>query len=149
MSRKIFIFAICRSSVCSIFSVGFALLIARFTYATAFMRRLKLLNLIHLMRACTSLVVAGNADGWTLSSSEAKMSGISLGQLSADSLSQAGPVNHSLCHKSSIVMNRVPISAGLFIPLTCFHCETSVVSKISATRFATNTCCLRCELFIH
>ena len=41
------------------------------------------------------------------------------------------------------------MSAGLLIPLTWFHCETLVVSRISATLFATNTCCLRWELWIH
>ena len=41
------------------------------------------------------------------------------------------------------------MSAGLLIPLTYFHCETSVVSSIAATQLATNTCCLRCETCIH
>ena len=41
------------------------------------------------------------------------------------------------------------MSAGLLIPLIRFHCDTLVVSKISATLFATKTCCLRWELRIH
>ena len=41
---------------------------------------------------------------------------------------QAGPVSHSLHLSSSMLIALVPMSAGLLIPLTCFHCETSVVS---------------------
>ena len=62
---------------------------------------------------------------------------------------QSGPVSHSLLLGSSMLIARVPKSAGLLIPLTCFHCETSVISSISATQLATNTCCLRWKLCIH
>ena len=62
---------------------------------------------------------------------------------------QAGPMGPSLLLSSSMLIALVPMSAGLLIPLTCFHCETIFVSKISATRLATITCCLRWELCIH
>ena len=58
-------------------------------------------------------------------------------------VNQAGPVSHSLLLSSSTLIAR------LLKPLTWFHCETLVISKISATLFATNTCCLRWELWIH
>ena len=41
------------------------------------------------------------------------------------------------------------MSAGLLIPLTSFHCKTSIVSSISAARLAENNSCLRWELCIY
>ena len=63
-------------------------------------------------------------------------------------LNHAGPVSHSLLLSCSTLVALVPMSAGLSIPFTWFFFETSVLSKISANRFATNTCCLRRELCI-
>ena len=87
-------------------------------------------------------------DEGILSSSDAKIRFTCSGHFSGR-FNQAGPVSHSLLLSSSMLIALVPMSAGLLIPLTCFHCETSVVSSISATRLATNTCCLRWELCIH
>ena len=64
------------------------------------------------------------------------------GHASVLSCSQAGPVIHSLSSKSLICMPRVPISAELVVPWTCFPSSTVEVSRISASRFATNTVCL-------
>ena len=41
------------------------------------------------------------------------------------------------------------LSAGLLIAPKSLHCEISVVSSISATQLATNTCCLRWKMCIH
>ena len=62
---------------------------------------------------------------------------------------QPGPLSHSLFLSFSILIALVPKSARLLLLLTCFRCETSVVSSISAARSATNTCFFRWELCIH
>ena len=83
------------------------------------------------------------------SSSEAKIRFTCSGHLLSGRLNRAGPVSHSLLLSSSMLIALVLMSAGLLIPLTCFHCETSVVSSFSEIRWATNSCCLRWELRIH
>ena len=88
-------------------------------------------------------------DEGTFSSSEPNIRCTCSGHSLSGRFSQAGPVSHSLLLSSSMLIALVPMSAWLLIPLTCFHYETSVVSSISATRLATNTCCLRWELCIH
>ena len=83
------------------------------------------------------------------SSSDAKIRFTCSGHSLSVRFTQARPVSHSLLLSSSMLNALVPKSAGLLIPLTCFHCESSVVSSISANRLATNTCCLRWDLCIH
>ena len=83
------------------------------------------------------------------SSSDAKIRFTCSGHSLSGRFNQAGSVSYSLLLSSSMLIDLVPMPAGLLIRLTCFHCETSVVSSISATRFATNTCYLRWELCIH
>ena len=61
-------------------------------------------------------------------------------------LNETVHVSKSLLLSSSIAL--VPTSAGLLIALISLHCETSVVSIISATWLATNNCFLRWELCI-
>ena len=80
-----------------------------------------------------------NTDEGILSSTDAKIRFTCSGNSFSGRFNQAGPVSHSLLLSSSMLIALVPMSAGLLIPLTCFHCETLVVSSISATRLATNT----------
>ena len=58
---------------------------------------------------------------------------------------QAISVSYSQFLNFSILIALVLTSAGFLMPLVCFHCETSVVSKISATQLAITTCWLRVE----
>ena len=83
------------------------------------------------------------------SSFEAKIGFTCSGHSLSGRFRQASTLSHSLLLRSSMLNALVPITGGLLIPLTCFHCETSPVSSISATQLATNTCCLRWELCIH
>ena len=84
-----------------------------------------------------------------LSSSEAMDRFICSGHSLSGCFNQADPVSHSDLLSSTMLVALVPMSAGLLIRLTCFHCEISVESSISATRLATNTCCVRWELCIY
>ena len=88
-------------------------------------------------------------DEGIISSSDVKIRFSCSGHSLSGCFNQAGPLSHSLLLISSMLIALVPMSAGLLIPFTCFYCETSVVSSISATRLVTNTCCLRWELCIH
>ena len=82
-------------------------------------------------------------------SSDAKIRFTCSGHSLSGRFNQAGPVSHSLLLSSSMLIALMPMSSGLLIPLTCLHCETSIVSSISATQLATNTFCLQWELCIH
>ena len=84
-----------------------------------------------------------------LSSSEAKTDLVCSAHSRPGFLNQARPVSHSLPLSSSSLICLALISAGLWKLLTCFHWEKSVLSSHSATRLATNTCCLWGGLGIH
>ena len=88
-------------------------------------------------------------DEGIFSSSDVKNRITCCGHSLSGQFNKAGPLSHLLLLSSSMLIALVPMSAGLLIPLTCFHCETSVVSSISATRLATDNCCFRWELCIH
>ena len=148
-SLKIVAFALSLSSMLTTSVAGLCLFNARCTYATAFTSLLKLLNRSRWITAFFSSACVMKTDEGIVSSSDAKIRFTYCGHsLSGRFNQQASPVSHSLLLNSSKLIALVPMSAGLLIPLTWFHCETSVVSSISATRLATNTCCLRWELCI-
>ena len=146
-SLKIVAFAFPLSSMLTMSVAGLCLLYVHRTYATAFTSLLKLLNRSHWITAFFSSTCIMNTDEGIFSSSDAKIRFTYSGHSLSGRFNQAGPV--SLLLSSSMLIALVPMSAGLLIPLTCFHCEKSVVSSISATGLATNTCCLRWELCIH
>ena len=126
-----------------IFVAGFFFLNARCTYAIVITSLLKLLNRPHWTIGFFSLACVMNVDVGMFSPSAAKTRLTCSGHSISGCFNQAGPVSHSLPLCSLTLMALVPMPAGLWIPLICFHCETLVVSKISATLFATDTCCLR------
>ena len=96
---------------------------------------------------CSACVM--KTDEGSFSSTEARTRFTFYGHTLCDCFNQAGPVSHSLFLSSSMLIFLVPISAGWSIPLTCFHCETFVVSNISVTQLAKNTWCLHRELCIN
>ena len=128
---------------------GLYLFKARCTYATVFSSLLKLLNCSHWITAFFSSACIMKTDEGIISSSDAKIRFTCSDHSLSGCFSQAGPVSYSLLLSSPKLIAPVPMSAWLLIQLTCFHCETSVVSSMSATRLATNTCRLRWELCIH
>ena len=87
-------------------------------------------------------------DEGIFSSSDAKIRFTCSGHSFSGRFNQAGP-GGPITSTKFLDVDLVPISTGLLIPLTCFYCETSVVSTISATRLATSTCYLRWKPCIH
>ena len=140
---KILAFAFSLSTMLATSVAGLCFFIAFCTYVTVFTFLLKLLNCSHWITAFFSSACIMKTDEVIFSSSEAKIRFTSSDHLLCGRFNQADPVSHWLLLSSSMLIARVPMSAGLLLLLTCFHCETSVVSSISATRLATNTCCLR------
>ena len=134
------------SSALNVFVAGVCFLNTHCTYAIVFTSQLKLLNCSHWIISFSSIFAKKTI--WWFCSSEANNKFTCSGHSFSRCFNQAGPVSHSLLLCSSTMTARVPMSARLLIPLTWFHCETLVVSKISPTLFATNTCCLRWELRI-
>ena len=142
-------FAFSLSSMLTKSFPGLCLLNACCTYATVFTSPSMLLNRSHWITAFFSSAFVMKTVEGMLSSSETKTRLKCSGQSLCCHFNQAGPVSPSLLLSSLMLIALVPMSAGLLIPLTCFHCETSVVSSISANRSATNTCCLLWELCIN
>ena len=128
---------------------GLYLLNSRCTYASVVTILLKLLNRSHWMTTFFSSACTMKTDEGIFSSTEAEIRFTCSVHPLSGRFYQAGPVSRSLLFRSSISIAPLPMSAGLLIPLTCFHCEASVVSSISATQLATNTCCLQWQLGIH
>ena len=128
---------------------GLFLLNARCTYAIVFTSLLKLLNCSHFITDFF-FVSAGvmKADEGMFTSMEAKTKLTCSVYSLCVHFNQASPASHSLL-SSSMMIALVPMSAGLMKPLTILHCETLVVSNISASRSATKNCCLRWEMCIH
>ena len=123
---------------------GLYLFNVRCTYATVFTSLLKLLNHSHLITTFFSSACITKTDEGIFCSSYSNISVTCSGQSLFARFNQAGPVSHSPLLRSSMLIALVPMSAGLLIPLTCFHCETSVVSSVSV-----NPCCLQWKLCIH
>ena len=78
-------------------------------------------------------------DEGIFSSSDAKIKFTCSGHSLSGRFKKADPASYSILLSSSRLIALVPLSAGLLIPLTCFHWETSVVFIISAPQLATNT----------
>ena len=133
---KIVALAFSFSSIPVIFVAIFVLLKALCTYVIVFTSQMKLPNCSHWTIYSFSLVVEMKAD-CSFCSSEANSKFTCSGHSLSDYINQAGPVSHLLLLSWSTSMALAPMLAGLLIPLTSFHCETSVVSKNSATRLAT------------
>ena len=142
-------FAFSFSSTLTKSVAGFYLLNARRTYAIVFTSLLKLLNRSYRITAFFSSACVMKTDEGMFSSSEEKKRFTCSDHSFCGRFNQIGPMSHSLLLSSLMLIALLPMSVGLLIPLTWLHTETSVVFNISATRFATNTCCLRWELCIH
>ena len=104
------------------FVAGLCLLNARCMYATLFTSLLKLLNRSHWITAFFSSACIMKTDENIFSSPDAMIRFTCSGHSLSDCLNQAGPVSHSLFLSFAMLIALVPISAGLLIPLTCFHC---------------------------
>ena len=114
-----------------IFDAGFFFFNARCTCAIVFTSLLKLLNRPHWTIGFFSSACVMKVDVGMFSSSAAKTRLTCSGHWLSGCFNQAGPVSHSLLMSSSTLMALVPISAGLSIPLTCFHYEKSVLYPVS------------------
>ena len=148
-SLKIVAFAFSLSPMLTTSVAGLCLFNDRCTYGTVFTSLLKLLNRSHWITAFFSSVFIMKTDEVIFSSSEAKNRFTCSGHSLSDRCNQAGQMSRSLLLSSSMLIALLLMPAVLLIPLTYLHCETSVVSSISSTRSATNTCCLWGELYIH
>ena len=121
----------------------------RCIYLPVFKSLLKLLNPSKRITIFISSDCIMKTSEGTFSSTEAKIWSICFDNWLSCRFYQASSLNHSFLISSLLLNALVPMFAGWLIPTTCFYCAISFEPRISATRLATNTCCLRWKLCFH